>query len=436
MFPAGISTMEGINRNRIYYAYTNSSTHADVKQLRIRYSDDAAAGGNTWQPAWNDPIQPHGYGPIGNGLVSQAGYTTKPVLDIDKTKADYVWLTYMEDAYTLNNPYGVPNLYIAVSNDGFHTWRTYRLTADGFSKTQKVTSVIDNTIYTVYASSSSAANMDIWLRILALPDVTIISPATGDRWLENSIQQIKWYITNGTPPYNMTIKYSLDGGITYTTIVTLSNQSKGTGTYNWTVPAAASRDCYIKIDVVDAEGFVSGVRSNVFTIGGISQIALQTGWNFISIPTILPNESIEYVLQSIATKYDIVEYYDASSVPPDWKIYEVGKPDYLIDLHTINNQMGFWIHMVESAVYNITGNWSSTDTHIQLYAGWNMVGYPSMVGMKVKDAFSNAPAGYIVQCYNSSQPYMLRTMNADELLEPGNAYWVYMPEQWLWIVPP
>jgi hypothetical protein len=558
MFPAGVSTPEGPNSNRIYYAYTNSTTHAEVKQLRMRYSDDAAAGGNTWNPPWDDATYPDGYGPIGNGLVSQAGYTTKHVLDVDKTPNGYVWITYMEEPHTSENPFHMLNLHVAYSNDGFQTSNYYRLTADGFTKSQKCTSTIGNTLYTVYASNSYTGNMDIWLRIYSLnfetapdtvgPDVvdvtaspnptygapeinitanaiefntgnsniaaaeyfvdtvgtpgtgtamsaidgafdspseavsatistagwnpgevhtiyvrardsannwgdvssvavstepvkievTVISPAGGERWTQGDTYQIKWNIVNGTAPFSVKLRYSTDAGVTYNLITELYNIPAGISYYDWTIPMTvpASANCKIKVTVLDANNKAGSGVSNTFSIGAPDKIYLTAGWNFISIPTLQPDESIEVVLQDIANKYDIVQYYDASSPDDHWKVYEVNKPQYLNDMRTIDNKMGFWIHMTQDAVYNITGDWPTTETVIPLYKGWNMVGYPSQTAQTVQNAFSQLPAGYVVQCYDATANYKLRTMLDTEYLQCGKAYWVYVPSDCTWTVPP
>ncbi len=98
----------------------------------------------------------------------------------------------------------------------------------------------------------------------------ITAPTTSANWPVNITQNIDWTPVGGASATNVTISYSIDGGQTYTQIVSSPNVPKP---YPWLVPVTAiSAQAKIKItDRADASvmGFSGGAKlSNFFNITG------------------------------------------------------------------------------------------------------------------------------------------------------------------------
>ena len=105
--------------------------------------------------------------------------------------------------------------------------------------------------------------------------------------------------------------------------------------------------------------------------------------------------------------------------------------------------MGLWISVTESVTLRVVGS-RPNDVEIPLYAGWNMVGYPSPSCKSIPDALSGIgekltmvrwyspfDAGDPWKHYDPSAPSW-----ANDLVEmqPGRGYWVQVSEDCVWFV--
>jgi hypothetical protein len=162
MFPAGISTAEGLNGNRIYDVFTRDPSSKEDKEMWIVYSDDMGATWEPWTglPPW-DPTKMDPRGPYG-GIVSQIYYVTRPILDIDDASNTLVVTFTEEDTIP---SLGAANIHVIFSQDGYSTGVTSTLTADASGKGQPISDTIDTTIFTTYHAMSQKGNTDIYLRI-------------------------------------------------------------------------------------------------------------------------------------------------------------------------------------------------------------------------------------------------------------------------------
>jgi len=162
-------------------------------------------------------------------------------------------------------------------------------------------------------------------------------------------------------------------------------------------------------------------------------IDLEMGWNLISIPLEMSNTSIENVLSSIAGQWDYVQYYDSTAPADPWKTYATFKPAMLNDLWFIDNTMGFWIHMANSATLTVYGTMPAS-TNIQLWAGWNLIGYPSFnTTTTIADALVGTNYDG-VEGFDAAQPYRLIPLADTYVMTPGEGYWVHVPSDVVWNV--
>ncbi|MDD4307640.1 MAG: right-handed parallel beta-helix repeat-containing protein, partial [Thermoplasmata archaeon] len=158
-------------------------------------------------------------------------------------------------------------------------------------------------------------------------------------------------------------------------------------------------------------------------------ISLNAGWNLISIPLEMDDTSIADVLASISGKYDSVKAYDSLDFMDPWKSYR--QNGTANDLVSIGNTLGVWVHATEACTLAVSG-YVPTTTAIPLYAGWNLVGYPTLTPRAAGDAL--AGTGFdMLECYDPASPY-IRAMGPLEMMTPGCGYWVHVPADTVWTV--
>jgi hypothetical protein len=160
-------------------------------------------------------------------------------------------------------------------------------------------------------------------------------------------------------------------------------------------------------------------------------IQLYEGWNMISLAPFIMDTSIETALESIAGKYDEVQWYDANDPEDPWKHYVPSKP-FGNDLTDIMSEMGIWIHMTEDAILihdNIVPPKDIPPAVIPLLEGWNFVGYPSVTTRAVDDALVNITYD-LVQTYDAASGNWLSWDGSYGNLvnmELSRGYWIRVP---------
>ncbi|MCK4265950.1 MAG: exo-alpha-sialidase [Thermoplasmata archaeon] len=161
-------------------------------------------------------------------------------------------------------------------------------------------------------------------------------------------------------------------------------------------------------------------------------ITLNKGWNLISLPLEQQNESITEVLSSIDGKWDYIQAYDALDTDP-WKTYATFKPGQLNDLSYLNHRIGFWINVTEPGVTLTVSGYVPSLTSIPLYAGWNLVGYPSLTNETVANALWGTGADQVMVC-NTSESYNIQEVGPEYIMRPGEGYWVRVVADSVWVI--
>ena len=116
--------------------------------------------------------------------------------------------------------------------------------------------------YDVYTSDPTSGNLTLadgfYLNEL-VKSITVNSPNGGETWYTGNVRNITW---SSTGVANVNVEYTLNNGTNW---VVLANNIVSTGTYAWTIPAATSSAC--KVRVTDAaDNMITDMSNNMFSI--------------------------------------------------------------------------------------------------------------------------------------------------------------------------
>jgi hypothetical protein len=98
--------------------------------------------------------------------------------------------------------------------------------------------------------------------------------------------------------------------------------------------------------------------------------------------------------------------------------------------------MGLWIHLTSSegdGMLTIGEGIGPISTAIILYSGWNLVGYPSYTEVDASIALSGTGADHIT-VFSPQEPYRITEVPFTHIMKPGEAYWIHVPFDTLWVV--
>jgi hypothetical protein len=165
-------------------------------------------------------------------------------------------------------------------------------------------------------------------------------------------------------------------------------------------------------------------------------IDLKTGWNLISLPLIQSDSKIDSALSSISGDYDVINFYDNQDVTDTWKNYNTQKPTSMNDLMDLDHQMGILINVVTSGgtTLVVEGERPSSTQLIPLYAGWNLVGYPSLSSQSRTDGLNNLLFGThvdAIEAYDSTTQ-LWEDMGPSDNFEIGKGYWIHAVSECMW----
>jgi hypothetical protein len=162
-------------------------------------------------------------------------------------------------------------------------------------------------------------------------------------------------------------------------------------------------------------------------------INVQLGWNLLSFPLVQSNTSILNVLGSISGNWDVCQAYDATDPEDPWKTYATFTPPPLNDLWDLDRTMGFWLHVTDdSQPLTIFGD-KPVSTNISMYAGWNLVGYPTLKNYTVADALWGTGADKVM-VQDDMEPYRVKEVGPTYMMHAGEGYWVHVVADSVWTV--
>ena len=131
---------------------------------------------------------------------------------------------------------------------------------------------------------------------------------------------------------------------------------------------------------------------------------LNPGWNMVSFYCLglyVPRES---VLDSISGSYSSIFAYQANDVSDKWKSYNPDLPNWTVQqLNHMDRVSGYWIYIYNESNFSFAGVYS--DSNINLYDGWNFVGYPNKNTVNINISLNGIPYT-LVKHYNVDVSYV------------------------------
>ena len=149
------------------------------------------------------------------------------------------------------------------------------------------------------------------------------------------------------------------------------------------------------------------------------------GWSMLSFPWLEHMESVDSLLSDLSWNRAM------AYIQGEWRTYNVDRDaKYNLGFPEINGSYGIWVSA--SDYYLLSGADRYESTSIQLYKGWNLVGYPSGTVRNVNSSLSGIPFLY-VETYDATSGNMM-SLSGDDPLVPGQACWIYVTEDCTWTV--
>lgn len=206
-------------------------------------------------------------------------------------------------------------------------------------------------------------------------------------------------------------------------------------TINWDA-LSENEGVIVQIDANGDRTYEKAINTGaVYSLLKTFSITLDSGWNLISIPFEVADANILSILERIQGLYESVWAYD---IQLGWRKYIPNDPIAFNSLENIEPGKGYLIYMNNPATLLIAGNELDTKD-IQLFKGWNLVGYNSLMSQSPMNALASLPAGTCIYAYNSENETWLRYVVGDpkflnnlNLLKPGCGYWIYVEQDCIW----
>lgn len=169
-----------------------------------------------------------------------------------------------------------------------------------------------------------------------------------------------------------------------------------------------------------------------------SHSILKQGWNLISLPLIQSDPSLSKVLESISGDYNAVQLYDITDTNDPWKHNKIGKT-YGNDLSNIDETMAFWlcVNQPGDTIFLHNGEPATMNHTIDLYPGWNLVGYPSLTSYDRTVGLNNLTFGDQVDAIWSydAATQKCEEMEGSDYFQIGKGYYIHANTKCEWEVP-
>lgn len=225
--------------------------------------------------------------------------------------------------------------------------------------------------------------------------------------IKSMTEEKNWTFTVTTPK-QQTVKITWNSSIDTNLTLKIGEIDPNTGNY---IGEVLNMKYY---DSISFSGGANWVVTKVYRITAFKSsyktdvLNLDAGWNLVSIPYVLENNSVQNVFND---KVKSVWTYENG-------VWYIWVPGIGGTLKTIEPKKGYWVNTDESKIIVFEGNDNANHT-IPLYNGWNLIGVTRTVSLPLSNPYIVGSIwGWAGNNY----------VSVADSLEPKEGYWVAVSE--------
>jgi hypothetical protein len=205
----------------------------------------------------------------------------------------------------------------------------------------------------------------------------------------------------------------------------------GESSFDYTVIASATDGTYTFSGIIKNEDLIEYAMTDtsIVVLPPVMDVPLHEGWDFISIPCVLENSSVDSVLAGVA--YDGLLYYNAET-----GVWETG-------VSTFEVFKGYWINvsgsdqviLEDSLVKQEIQEPPEPRPEIPVYEGWNAVGSDyefdetaEKTLVSIDDSYSKIVDEYDVIGFNGVNHEDADDGTKHYMMHPYEGYWVFVTQ--------
>ncbi len=236
---------------------------------------------------------------------------------------------------------------------------------------------------------------------------------------------------------SMEVKFELlfyrDGTYSGNSVPVVSDveaSNEETLSFQWAIPDDAAGRYSVVAKALFGE---DGAKAEGEILVGRSDIALNPGWNLVSLDRHSENVAIEEILGYIMDEIICVYSFENGT----WLRFDPANPQSS-ELDSMQEGKGYWIETAQAAVLTVFG--TKAVGPVDLVEGWNLVGYNGDAEMSVSQALVSVE-GCVLSAWTMRKDTWLshhpETPGFDSLqsMSPKEGYWIEANQECSWKLP-
>jgi len=152
---------------------------------------------------------------------------------------------------------------------------------------------------------------------------------------------------------------------------------------------------------------------------GDYSLPLVEGWNLVSVPYMLENNSREAFLSSLGGDVVSAQVYRDG----EWRWWSTDKEDgdREITFNQVLTRDAVWVNMSAPGTLTVDPSWHLDSVYLN--DGWNLACFPSTGEMTVGDALASVAWDHVERWNASAQQF--EVLSGGDTLTPGEGYWIH-----------